>query len=179
MISGLHFLAVLDNDFFNANIIKTAEKLDGTADIIWFRFKNYDNIHSILSDIRKTVKKSVLVLSSDYILAEKYGFDGVHLNKNTIQDYNIIKSKTNLITGYSSHSAEEISNTDFDYYTLSPVFNTPKPYNVNPLGIIDYDKSKKVFALGGINLQNLDLLKDKFYGFAGIRIINDIIKANF
>ena len=50
---------------------------------------------------------------------------------------------------------------------------------MKPLGIIDYDKTKKVFALGGINLENLDKIKDSFYGFAGIRIINDIIKANF
>ena len=179
MVSGLNFLAVLDDDFFKEKIFETAEKLDGTAEIIWFRFKNYNNIHTKLTKIRKIVKKSTLILSSDYMLAEKYGFDGVHLNKNTIKDYNIIKSKTNLITGYSSHSADEINKINADYYTLSPVFYTPKDYNVNPLGIIDYDKSKKVFALGGINLENLDKIKDSFYGFAGIRIINDIIKANF
>ena len=37
--------------------------------------------------------------------------------------------------------------------------NKPKPYNVNQLGIIDYDKTKKVFALGGINLENLEIIK--------------------
>ena len=95
------------------------------------------------------------------------------------KDYNIIKSETNLITGYSSHGAAEIDNIKADYYTLSPIFHTPKDYEVKPLGIIDYDKTKKVFALGGINLENLDKIKDSFYGFAGIRIINDIIKANF
>ncbi len=52
---------------------------------------------------------------------------------------------------------------------------TPKPYNVNQLGIIDYDKTKKVFALGGINLENLEIIKKHFYGFAGIRVINDIL----
>ena len=82
MVSELNFLAVLDDNFFKDKIFETAEMLDGTAEIIWFRFK-------------------------------------------------------------------------------------------------DYNKTKKVFALGGINLENLDKIKDNFYGFAGIRIINDIIKSNF
>ena len=30
----------LDDNFFNEHIFETAEKLDGTAEIIWFRFKN-------------------------------------------------------------------------------------------------------------------------------------------
>ena len=50
---------------------------------------------------------------------------------------------------------------------------------VQQTGIIDYNKTKKVFALGGINIENLGKIKDHFYGFAGIRIINDIIKSNF
>ncbi len=179
MISGLNFLAVLDDNFFKDKIYETAEKLDGTAEIIWFRFKDYTNIQNKLINIRKTVKKSILTLSSDYILAEKYGLDGVHLNKNTIKDYNNIKREIKLITGYSSHSADEIDNINADYYTLSPIFHTPKDYKITPLGIIDYNKTKKVFALGGINMENLDKIKDHFYGFAGIRIINDIIKANF
>lgn len=179
MISGLNFLAVLDDNFFKDKIFETAEKLDGTAEIIWFRFKNYNNIHTKLTKIRKIVKKSTLILSRDYILAEKYSFDGVHLNKDTIKNYNIIKSETKLMVGYSSHSADEINKINADYYTLSPVFYTPKDYNVNPLGIIDYNKSKKVFALGGINLENLDKIKNHFYGFAGIRVINDIIDTNF
>lgn len=179
MVSGLNFLAVLDNDFFKDNIFKTAEKIDGKAEIIWFRFKDYTDIHNKLLNIRKIVKKSILTLSSDYMLAEKYGFDGVHLNKNTYNDYNIIKAETRLITGFSTHSANEIDSIKADYYTLSPIFNTPKDYKINPLGIIDYDKTKKVFALGGINLDNLDMIKDHFYGFAGIRVINDIVKANF
>lgn len=179
MASALNFLAVLDDDFFRENIYETAEKLDGIAEIIWFRFKSYDNIQNKLINIRKLVKKSILTLSSDYILAEKYSFDGVHLNKNTIKDYKIIKSETSLITGYSSHSAAEIDNIQADYYTLSPIFHTPKDYEVKPLGIIDYNKTKKVFALGGISLENLEIIKENFYGFAGIRIINDIIKTNF
>lgn len=176
MVSGLNFLAVLDDDFFKEKIFETAEKLDGTAEIIWFRFKNYNNIHTKLTKIRKIVKKSTLILSRDYILAEKYGFDGVHLNKDTIKNYNIIKSETKLMVGYSSHSADEINKINADYYTLSPVFHTPKDYEVTPLGIIDYNKTKKVFALGGINIENLDKIKNHFYGFAGIRIIQDIIK---
>ncbi len=90
--------------------------------------------------------------------------------------YLIFKAK--LITGYSSHSINEIDNINADYYTLSPIFHTQKDYEVTPLGIIDYNKTKKVFALGGINIENLDKIKDHFYGFAGIRIVQDIIKLH-
>ncbi len=179
MFLGLKFLAVLDDNFFKDKLFKTAEKLDGIADIIWFRIKQFDDIHNKLYNIRKIVKKSILILSENYILADKYGFNGVHLNKNNIKDYHIIKSTTNLIIGYSSHSPYEINEINADYYTLSPIYNTPKEYKVTPLGIVEYDKSKKVFALGGINLANINTIKDNFYGFAGIRVINEIITANF
>lgn len=181
MITGIKFLAVLDYNFFQDNLYTVAEKIDGLADIIWFRFKNYDdsNIDVIMKNIRKKVNKSILTLSGNYILAKKFGFDGVHLNKNTYHFYDIIKSSTNLIIGYSSHSLDEINRIKADYYTLSPIYNTPKEYKVKPLGIIEHDKTKKVFALGGINLNNLNTIKGNFYGFAGIRVINDIINANF
>ncbi|MDE7034241.1 MAG: hypothetical protein K2O68_04540, partial [Mucispirillum sp.] len=63
MITCLNFLAVLDDNFFKDKIYETAEKLDGTAEIIWFRFKDYTNIQNKLINIRKTVKKSILTLS--------------------------------------------------------------------------------------------------------------------
>ncbi len=73
MITCLNFLAVLDDNFFKDKIYETAEKLDGTAEIIWFRFKDYTNIQNKLINIRKTVKKSILKLRTDYILEQKNG----------------------------------------------------------------------------------------------------------
>ncbi len=179
MILGFHFLAVLDDEYFKHNLYETAKFIDNKADIIWYRFKNYKNLDEKLITLRKIVSKSKLILSSNHKLAVKYNFDGVHLNKQTIKDYTYIKNNTNLITGYSSHSPKEIDDISADYYTLSPIYDTPKEYKVNPIGIAEYNKSKKVFALGGINLDNLHTLKDNFYGFAGIRIVQDIINANF
>lgn len=97
MVSELNFLAVLDDNFFKDKIFETAEMLDGTAEIIWFRFRDYTNIHNNLINLRKTVKKSILTLSSDYMLAEKYDFDGVHLNKTLLMNIIILKKIQNLL----------------------------------------------------------------------------------
>ncbi len=178
MIYGLKFLAVLDDDYFKDSLYSITSSLDGIADIIWYRFKHVQNDNKLIQ-IRNIITKSTLVLSENYKLAIKFNYDGVHLNKNSINNYNVIKSTTNLLVGYSSHSTNEIKNINADYYTLSPIYDTPKNYQVKPLGIIKYDKNKKVFALGGISLQNINNIKGNFYGFAGIRIISDIIKSSF
>ncbi|ADU66023.1 thiamine monophosphate synthase [Desulfurispirillum indicum S5] len=50
------------------------------------------------------------------------------------------------------------------FVTLSPIFPTPKPYSVTPLGIsalmdVDVSLRSRVVALGGINQQTLSLLQ--------------------
>lgn len=161
-----------DND---ENLLSNAEKIDGTADIIWFRIKKDDKeyIYKKAESVRKTVKKSMLILSPYPQIALQCGYDGIQMNKDTAfmqNDYN------KLIKGYSAHSINEINNVNADFYTFSPVFYTPKEYEVKPTGLIPMPKNKKVFALGGIKKEHIELVKQYgFYGIAGIRLINDFI----
>lgn len=176
MYNSINLLAVIDDDFYKNSAFDYASKIEKYADIVWYRIKNKDNFYNDkIKKMRDTVKNCPLVLSSDYNAALKFQYDGVHINKNNLHTLNIIKETTKLMTGYSSHSLEEINNINADYFTLSPIYDTPKNYKVEPLGIIDYNKNKKVFALGGLSLKNMEETAEHFYGVAGIRLIKDIV----
>lgn len=172
---NFNFLAVIDDNYFMNNAFFYASKIENYADIIWYRIKNKDsNYEENIKKMRSVVKKCPLVLSCDYLSALKHGYDGVHLNKSCLENLDYIKEK-GLITGYSSHNASELELINTDYYTLSPIYDTPKDYKVKPLGFIDYNKNKKVYALGGINLENMQETANHFYGVAGIRLVEEIV----
>lgn len=157
------------------NLLINAKKIDGIADIIWFRIKNNNEeyIYKKAEDVRKIVKKSMLILSPYPQIALQCGYDGIQMNKNTAFMQNDYK---NLIKGYSAHTIDEINNIKADFYTFSPVFYTPKEYEVKPAGLISMPKDKKVFALGGIKKEHIELARQYgFYGIAGIRLINEYI----
>lgn len=181
MYNNIKLLAVIDDEFFDENAFFYASAIEKYADIIWYRIKKKDEKYiNKIEKMRKTINHSPLILSNDYITALKFQYDGVHINKQNLHNLNTIQKTTKLITGFSSHSIEEIDNINTDYYTLSPIYDTPKQYKVNPIGIVDYNKSKKVFALGGLNLENMEHTSSYFYGIAGIRLIKDIVdNANF
>lgn len=181
MIKNIKMLAVIDDEFFNDDAFYYASNIEKYADIIWYRIKNKDEQYiTKIEKMRNIINKCPLVLSNDYINALKFNYDGVHINKQNLHNLNIIKETSKLITGYSSHSIEEINTINADYYTLSPIYDTPKKYKVKPLGIVEYNKSKKVFALGGLNLENIEQTASYFYGIAGIRLVKDMVdNANF
>lgn len=181
MYKNIKLLAVIDDEFFNDDAFYYASSIEKYADIIWYRIKNKNEQYfKKIEKMRNIINNCPLVLSNDYITALKFQYDGIHINKHNLHNLSTIKKTTKLITGYSSHCIEEIDNINTDYYTLSPIYDTPKKYQVKPLGIIDCDKSKKVFALGGLNLENMEHTASYFYGIAGIRLIKDIVdNANF
>lgn len=157
------------------NLLNNAEKIDGIADIIWFRIKNNNEryIYDKAVSVRKIIKKSMLILSPYPEIAIKCSYDGIQMNKNNLFSEYDYKE---LIKGYSAHSLEEINNIKADFYTFSPVFHTPKEYEVKPAGLLMMPEEKKVFALGGIKKEHTELVKKYgFYGIAGIRLINEYI----
>ncbi len=173
------FLAVLDDGFFQNSAADFASRIQNFAEIVWYRVKNENINYENIKAVRKAVSKCLLVISSDFDTAVKYGYDGVHLNSHSIHNYRILQENHNLLTGYSSHSIKEIENIKADYYTLSPVYDTPKDYKVSPVGFLDYNKSKKVFGLGGVNLSNIEKVCSHYYGGAGIRIIKEILEKYY
>jgi len=102
--------------------------------------------------------------------------DGIHLNSKAKSILDIRKEFGNdIIVGYSSHSGDEAKKAlldGADYVFLSPVFDS-KYEDIESIGLDDFNKAVEeigegVFALGGVNKDNFDLLGDVVSGYAGI-----------
>jgi len=174
----MKILFVLDYDRYKNELFSVAEKAAEYADYIWFRIKYQDDktILNLAERLRRYLINKKLILSERADLALIIGFNGVHLGANSIPP-EVIKQKFNSLTvGYSTHSIDEINSVTADYYTLSPIFDTKKDYEVKPLGLVNVTKlNKNIYALGGINRGNAKLLKDLgFCGVAGITFLSDL-----
>ena len=116
-----------------------------------------------------------IVVHGHFYLKEEYFLKGIHLNS---RNPNIPENYKGHIS-CSCHSLEEVKEhkRNCDYVFLSPVFDciSKKDYHANyspeeirkahKAGIID----KKVIALGGIDTNNIQQVKD--YGFGGAAIL--------
>ncbi len=133
---------------------------------------------ALLLDSLPTRCYDQLVVHDCLELANKYNLKGVHLNRrnHTIPDN--FKGSVSM----SCHSLEEveIKKDMADYVFLSPIFNSiskngynsafskEELHNAMKQGTID----KKVIALGGVSLANIETVKD--LGFGGAALLGDI-----
>jgi thiamine-phosphate pyrophosphorylase len=107
-------------------------------------------------------------------LVVKYKLKGVHLNQSNIGSYG---QTTHIpcIKGYSAHSLTDITDCkdDFDYFFISPVFDSiskkgyPSSFNLVELKsyLLKNSFSRKIIALGGIDTNSIR--KAKELGFGG------------
>ena len=116
-----------------------------------------------------------IVLHDYFGLALKYSLRGVHLNSRNIQPPDNFSGTVSK----SLHSVAEVVNekAKFDYVSLSPIFDSISKTGYNSKfsmkelkmlsnqGVID----EKVYALGGVTFDKLDLLKS--LGFGGAMIL--------
>lgn len=119
-----------------------------------------------------------LVVHDCLELANKYNLKGVHLNRRNHTVPDNFKGSVSM----SCHSLEEVEvKKDMaDYVFLSPIFNSiskngynsafskEELHNAMKQGTID----KKVIALGGVSLANIETVKD--LGFGGAALLGDI-----
>ena len=119
-----------------------------------------------------------LVVHDCLELANKYNLKGVHLNRRNHTVPDNFKGSVSM----SCHSLEEveIKKDMADYVFLSPIFNSiskngynsafskEELHNAMKQGTID----KKVIALGGVSLANIETVKD--LGFGGAALLGDI-----
>lgn len=119
-----------------------------------------------------------LVVHDCLELANKYNLKGVHLNRRNHTVPDNFKGSVSM----SCHSLEEveIKKDMADYIFLSPIFNSiskngynsafskEELHNAMKQGTID----KKVIALGGVSLANIETVKD--LGFGGAALLGDI-----
>jgi thiamine-phosphate pyrophosphorylase len=171
----MKLMQVIDFDTFGTASAETALRAAEYADVIWFRIKEKEHIYKQAEKIRKALPEAYLVLSLDAEAAARLGYEAVQLG--ALSDVSAVRADfPSLDIGYSAHSADEILSVDADFYTLSPVFHTVKDYEVKPIGAVDvYHLGRRIFALGGINSDNINELYGKGYeGAAGISFINKL-----
>lgn len=119
-----------------------------------------------------------IVLHDHFILQQRYGLAGIHLNKRNPD----IPSGYNGSISRSCHSLEEITEykKQTDYLFLSPIFNSiskqgyRSEFSMEQIrtaahkGIID----TKIIALGGITADNLTTVRT--LGFGGAALLGDV-----
>lgn len=174
-------ILILDYNMFGNNVFDIAFKYAPFADKIWFRIKDNDanKVFIFAEKLRKLLPEKFLILSERPDIAHVLNYNAVQLNTRCSKLLELKKIFKHLMFGYSAHSIEDIlQNNKFDYYSLSPLFTTKKEYEVKPLGPIDVSFLEgKIYALGGINTENIHVLKNKGYsGIAGISLYSYIKK---
>ncbi|PLX70633.1 MAG: hypothetical protein C0602_03745 [Denitrovibrio sp.] len=171
----MKIMQVIDYDTFKDDCVKTAKMCSSYADIIWFRIKGRDDIYQQAKKLREALPEAYLCLSKDPDIAYGLGYEAVQLSgKSDIAE--VRRRYPSLKIGYSAHTKEEIAEKDADFFTLSPVFFTVKNYEVKPIGVSSVSElGKVIYALGGINADNVGQLKGMGYtGVAGISFFSEI-----
>ncbi|KLD98437.1 thiamine phosphate synthase [Aliarcobacter butzleri] len=150
------------------------------VDLACFRDKQSNNFEALAKIFIETChEKNIknIFLNSDFFLAQKLGFYGVHLTSTQFE--NIKKAKElNLKIIISCHNTKDIETArkhEVDYITYSPIFDTPnkgKAKGIQELELVlNIFKDMKIIALGGIidEDQVSKIANTKAYGFASIR----------
>ena len=131
----------------------------------------------------KNVEIFVNHSDSPEILAHK----NIHLKSDELHLAKVLKScdspKIARILSYSAHSLSNIFNAHkakIDYIFISPIFaveNKNPPLGVEFLTQIPREIKPKIFALGGINENNIHAFENLgIAGIAGIRAFDEIFK---
>lgn len=150
------------------NLLYTVEEaLKGGVRAVQLREKDLtgDDLLSLAVELRELTNKydAKLLINSRIDIALASNADGVHLSE---KGFPIEKTRLSLgddkLIGKSTHSrvdALKALKEGADFVTLSPVFYTESKKEMGePLGLEEFKglEDKNVFALGGINVGNID-----------------------
>ena len=164
------------------------QAIEGGAQMIQYRDKESDDdtFFEIASRLRDTCKRNNVpfMVNDRVMIALKTDADGVHVGE---EDLPISEARSILgsgkIIGRSTRSVDQAKAAQeegADYVGLGPVFHTDSKLIKEPIGleaIRGASKALKIpcFAIGGINLDNLDLLIDA--GGRRIAVISAVISS--
>ena len=157
----------IENYFFftnhiNDNIREQILKFKNIS--IIYKVKNKDNTTNELEKIIKFCKYNniKLYIENNYTLAAKIKADGIYIN-NKFKNKLFLNKKINFKIVIGVHSQREYFNKSkekYDYVVVSPLFYNSK-YSLNKIlnpikfNLLTNNWCKKIYALGGINLNNI------------------------
>jgi thiamine-phosphate pyrophosphorylase len=147
--------------------------ITGGVDLIQLRGKekSIDELVDLASEIHEiTARSDTPLIINDYAeIAARVSVEGVHVGQD---DDSILmarqKAGRDLIVGKSTHSlaqAYAAQAEGADYIGFGPIFATPtkpdyKPIGLNDIRQVHLDVSIPIFCIGGINVDNLQLVID-------------------
>ncbi len=154
-------------------VFSVANKIKSANTVIQFRDKTSDKI-SVLKDalrLKNICRKNKLVfIINDYLdIAKMVDADGLHLGQEDIAiGFARQVMGPNKIIGISCHSlsqAKQAQKSGADYIAIGPIFQTPtkpdyKPVGLKTLKTVVKDALIPVCAIGGINQENIKIVKD-------------------
>ena len=172
-------------------IISYPEKIDGEENFISFLFDNgleYYHLRkpswakSQMADFLKKIPDQYhkrIIIHNNWDLTNDFDLGGIHVRE--ADKHSLSKGKYNFHS-IAIHKPEELYQIDgdFKYALLSPIFNSiskkdvKAAFNLDDLKTTFAKKHPKVpvFALGGINLDNIS--KVKKIGFDGVAVLGFI-----
>ena len=119
-----------------------------------------------------------IVVHEHFALAQEYGLFGIHQNHRCLSVPDNYKGSVSA----SCHSMEEVAHCKVskDYVFLSPIFDSISKVGYHAAFAPDLlnraaeEKiiDRKVIALGGINAENIELVKQ--WNFGGVALLGDI-----
>jgi thiamine-phosphate pyrophosphorylase len=153
---------------------------------------SYDDMETYITSIPVEFHPRI-VIHSHYLLANRYNLKGIHLTEKARKDKNIgkvLKTLGNKSLSASFHHLDELKRNRrrYDYVFLSPVFDSisKSGYKSNfDLSTIRKDiqlinthhkHPLNIIALGGINAENIGLIKKT--GFAGAALLGAVWESD-
>lgn len=152
---------------------------DEGLEILHLRKPDTEPVYSerLLTLISENYRKRIVVHDHFY-LKNEYNLKGIHLNHRNPD----LPPKYKGHISCSCHTTEEVTahKRACDYVFLSPIFNSisketyPSRFSQADLRELSRQRviDRKVMALGGIDIENIQEIKD--YGFGGAVILGDI-----
>lgn len=129
-----------------------------------------DDVDGVLSQLPKQLYNRI-ALHDFYELSDKYSGVGVHLNARNIG----VSIPKNVLVSKSCHSVAEVCQSQCDYVTLSPIFDSISKIGYRSAFDLNDERlhasliAKPVFALGGVKPEYFKQLKSA--GFAGAAML--------
>ncbi|MCX8031439.1 MAG: thiamine phosphate synthase [Thermodesulfovibrionales bacterium] len=174
-------LCFITPDNWEINALLNTINLILEAGVRWVQYRDKKNTKKTIYQnalyLRELTKKYDALLSiNDYLdVALAVEAEGVHLGQDDLPLEEAKKIVKNLIIGVSTHSLDEALEAEkakADYIGFGPVYHTTtkdagKPKGVQVLREVTSSIKIPVFAIGGINLTNLEeIAVTKIYGVA-------------
>ncbi|MBQ7310413.1 MAG: bifunctional hydroxymethylpyrimidine kinase/phosphomethylpyrimidine kinase [Alistipes sp.] len=170
----MRLLAITRPELYVEEIREAIYLLENVVDILHIRKPNAtaEQVEHLLCALRKY--RDRIVLHDHFDLAVKYSLAGIHLNRRN----STVPLEFRGTISRSCHSAEEVVRykAECDYVFLSPIFDSiskegyRSAFTADELealrdsGVID----SKVYALGGVTMNNLQRLKALGFGGAAM-----------